>query len=71
MLLLSPNTQRQGVLMAPDGPCVSPWTAPSCTTEGFLAIVTPAAITGHVQSEEVEGGGVDVACMGALKRCVK
>lgn len=24
----------------PDGPCVSPWTAPSCTTEGFLAIVT-------------------------------
>lgn len=51
----------------PDGP----WTAPSCTTEDFLAIVTPAAITGHVQSEEVEGGGVDVACMGALKRCVK
>ncbi len=43
--------------MAPDGPCVSPRTAPSCTTEGFLAIVTPAAITGHGQSVEAGGGG--------------
>lgn len=41
MSLLSSNTQRQGVLMAPDGPCVSPPTAPSRTTEGFLAIVPP------------------------------
>lgn len=41
MSLLSSNTQRQGVLMAPDGPCVSPPTAPSRTTECFLAIVTP------------------------------
>lgn len=57
MLLLFYNTQRQGVLMTPDGPCVSPRTAHSCTTEDFLAIVTQAAITGHGQSIEAGGGG--------------
>lgn len=41
----------------PDGPCVSPRTAPSRTTEGFLAIVTRAAITGHSLSMEAGGGG--------------
>ena len=60
MSLLSSNTQRQGVLMAPDGPCVSPPTAPSRTTEGFLAIVPPPRLQSreHSQSVEVEGGGV-------------
>lgn len=55
MLLLYSNTQRQGVLMAPDGPCVSPRTVSSCTTKGFLAIVTPATIMGHGQSMEKGG----------------
>lgn len=46
--------------MAPDGPCVSPPTAPSRTTEGFLAIVPPPRLQSreHSQSVEVEGGGV-------------
>lgn len=57
MLPLSSNTQRQGVLMAPDGPWASPRTAPSCTAEDFLAIVIPATITGHGQSIDVGGGG--------------
>lgn len=46
MLLLFPNTQRQGVLMTPDGPCVGPQTAHSSTSGDFLTIVTPTAITG-------------------------
>lgn len=39
----------------PDGPCVSPPTAPSCTTEGFLAIVTPGC--NHGARPEYGGGG--------------
>lgn len=57
MLLLFPNTQRQGVLMTPDGPCVGPQTAHSSTSGDFLTIVTPAAITGYGQIMEAGGGG--------------
>lgn len=37
-------------------PAWVPQTAHSCTTEDFLAIVTPAAITGYGQSREAGGG---------------
>lgn len=43
MLQLCSNTQRQGV---PMDPVWVPHQPISCTTEDFLAIVTPAAITG-------------------------
>lgn len=43
MLQLCSNTQRQGV---PMDPVWVPRRPISCTTEDFLAIVTPAAITG-------------------------
>lgn len=43
--------------MAPDGPWVSPRTAPSCSAEGFLAIVTQAAITERGKSVVAGGGG--------------
>lgn len=39
VLPLFHNTQRQGVLMTPNGSCVSPQTAHSCAAEDFLAIV--------------------------------
>ena len=70
MSLLFSNIQRQGVLMTPDGPCVSPLMVHSHTAEDFLAIVTLAAITGHSQ-DFFRWGEVDEACMAALKRCVK
>lgn len=43
--------------MTPNGPCVSPQTAHSCTTEDFLAIVHPATTTAVAQSEFRGGGG--------------
>lgn len=55
--------------MAHDGPCVSPWTAPSCSTEDFLAIVAKLQSQGLVRVSR--WGEVDEGCMGALKRCVK
>ena len=62
MLLLSSNTQRQGV----HGPWESPWMAPSCTTEGFLAIVTRLQSQGMARALRL--GEVDVELCGCFEK---
>lgn len=64
MLQLFPNTQRQGVPVAPAW--VPQWPI-SCTTEDFLSIVTPAAITGFL-ADYAGVGEVNETCADAFEK---